>query len=308
MLRWFPLNVALLLGVFCVSMKAAEVPRVILDTDMTFDVDDVGALAMLHAMQDAEEVQLLAVNFNEVHRDGAQAIHAINAWYGRSTMPIGIYRGELNDPDESRYLTYVANLDPSLESPQVQDAVSLYREILDGSDDRSVTIVSVGFLNNLGGLIEQHRDLVQEKVDRLVLMAGLKNDSFNTTRHGLVGTSQFVLEHWPTPLVIIDFGVEVGTGSSLKNTDAANPVREAYYRWFGQSFGDRASWDQIAVLYTVRGITAGFEEVVSGTGRLRNGFEWDLQPGKRIYARAIKQPEHYQREIERLMTIEPTRR
>ena len=307
MLHWFVFNVALLTCVFCVSMKAAEVPRIILDTDMTFDVDDVGALAMLHAMQDAGEVLLLAVNFNEVHPDGARAIHAINAWYGRPTMPIGIYRGELNEPDESRYLTYVANMNPSLESREAYDAVSLYREILDGSEDQSVTIVSVGFLNNLRGLIEQHSGLVRAKVDRLVLMAGLKNDSFNTTRHGLVGTSQFVLEHWPTLLVIIDFGVEVGTGSTLKNTNVANPVREAYYRWFGQNFGDRASWDQIAVLYAVRGTTAGFEEVVSGKGRLRNGFEWDLQRGKRIYARAIKQPTHYQREIERLMTIEPSR-
>ena len=59
---------------------------------MCLDVDDVGALAMLHAFADQGEVDILAVSFNEVHPSGVAAIDAINTWYGRGDIPIGTYK------------------------------------------------------------------------------------------------------------------------------------------------------------------------------------------------------------------------
>ena len=60
--------------------------------------------AMLHALADNGETDILAISFNEVHPSGAGAICAINTWYNRGDIPIGIYKGNLTDPDESSYL------------------------------------------------------------------------------------------------------------------------------------------------------------------------------------------------------------
>ena len=59
---------------------ADQPKKVIYETDMCLDVDDVGGLAMLHALADEGEVEILAVTFNEVHPSGAAAIDAINTW------------------------------------------------------------------------------------------------------------------------------------------------------------------------------------------------------------------------------------
>ena len=54
----------------------AAVP-VIPDTDMAFDVDDVGALCLLHALQDLGEADLLAV----VHNVGYAAAIGVGMWW-----------------------------------------------------------------------------------------------------------------------------------------------------------------------------------------------------------------------------------
>ena len=67
---------------------------VILDTDMAYDVDDVGALACLHALADRREAKILGVVYNETHPLGPIAIDVINRWYGRQ-VPIGAFKGIL---------------------------------------------------------------------------------------------------------------------------------------------------------------------------------------------------------------------
>ena len=66
--------------------------KIIFETDMCTDVDDVGALAVLHALADNGEAEILAISFNEVHPSGAGTICAINTWYNRGDIPIGIYK------------------------------------------------------------------------------------------------------------------------------------------------------------------------------------------------------------------------
>ena len=40
-------------------------PKIIFETDFTADVDDVGALTVLHALADRGEADILAVSYNE---------------------------------------------------------------------------------------------------------------------------------------------------------------------------------------------------------------------------------------------------
>jgi Inosine-uridine preferring nucleoside hydrolase/Secretion system C-terminal sorting domain/Bacterial Ig-like domain (group 2) len=266
--------------------EETEAPvRVIYDTDMCLDVDDVGGLAVLHALADMGEAKILAVVFNEVHADGAAAIDAINTWYGRGHIPVGIYKGILNNPDYSSYLNYLSGFPNDIpDDPRmIPSAVEVYKESLELQPDGSVTIVSVGFLNNLSELLDAYPELVAAKVKELVIMAGVQNDGFNLVRHDLSDASKNVFTNWPTPIVVSQPGGNIYTGSPLEHTPAENPVREAYYRWFG-NFGDRSSWDLISVLYAVRG-EQYFKLMSDGTGSFSN-YTYDMEEGKRSYIMA----------------------
>ncbi len=282
--------------------------KVIFETDMCTDVDDVGALAMLHTLADDGEVEILAVSFNEVHPNGAGAICAINTWYNRGDIPIGIYKGNLTDPDESRYLDSIAaNFEHDLPTFPTPSSLELYLQVLSEQPDNSVTIISVGFLNNLYDLLKANPDLVARKVTELVVMARVIDDPYNTFRHNLVDTSEYVIRNWPTPLVISQHGESVHTGPRLEETPAENPVREAYYQWFNGQYKGRASWDQLAVLYGVRGLSDYFTEVTEGKGRLSNGYEWEMKPDFRSYLKVRLSDSEFVRIVEDLM-IQPPRR
>ena len=301
--------VAVAFDVWAAVSEGAAVtkPKVIFETDFTLDVDDVGALAVLHALADRGEVDILAVSYNEVQPRAAHAIRAVNAWYGRDDIPVGVFDGELNAPDDahSRYIEPLAHM--AGEGPVPLPSRQLYRQVLERQPDGSVTIISVGFLNNLYQLLASERDLIAAKVHRLVQMGGVRNDGFNFVRHDLAEQTAVVLQDWPTPIVVSQEGGDIQTGAALANTPANNPVREAYWRWFEGAFKNRSSWDQIAVLYGVRGLGELFDEVSEGEGLLRNGFQWRMRPGQRSYLVVRESADRLAQIIERLMVAPPRR-
>jgi len=275
--------------------------KIIYETDMCADVDDVGGLAILHAMANNGEAEILAVCFNEVYHSGAAAIDAINTWYGRGDIPVGIYRGTLNNPDGSAYLDHVAGFPHDLENNDAPSALDVYRQVLAQQPDSSVTIISVGFLNNINDLLLAEPGLVAQKVKELVQMAGLNNDGFNLVRHNLVSASENVIKNWPTPLVISQAGGSILTADNLENAPEENPVREAFFRYFGNRWSRRPSWDEMAVLYGVRGLSSYFRNITSGTGSLPNGYVWSMVPGFRSYLSNRLANSSYVRIIEDLM-------
>lgn len=73
------------------------------------DCDDVGAVCMANALMDAGEAQLLAVVHNTGLPQGAGAVAAMNAWYGRdqTAVPIGAYKGAYDATWPSSYVADV---------------------------------------------------------------------------------------------------------------------------------------------------------------------------------------------------------
>lgn len=295
------------------NMLAQSDPvNVIFETDMTLDVDDVGALAVLHGLQTEGKVNLLGVCYNEVHPLASNVIDAINTYYHRGTIPIGIYRKELKDPDSADYFTSerkfdVDNMTHDPFDNIVADAVAVYKHVLKTQPDNAVIIISVGFLNNLYDLLKDPEgfELVKRKVKLLAVMGGLNNDGFNFTRHDLVDQTQYVLENWPGTLVTTHVGGDMITGETLTSTTPIhNPVRRAYeLEWHqGPDIG-RCSWDQVTVLYAIYGAKY-FEEDWNDSGSLKNGYTWNFSRGIRGYA-APKNNKEVENEIERLMTLVP---
>lgn len=262
--------VALLFDVFAIvgdffvfiekSIGPSDVVNVIFETDMAMDVDDAGALAMLHALADNGEAKILAVMHGTSEEYSVGCIDAINTYYGRPDIRIGSYKGDLY-PEDGGYARLIAENFPNdlVHKDRAPDAIELYRDILEEQPDNSVTIISVGFLINLYDLLQQYPHLVQQKVKSLVVMGGYlpMGTEFNFCHGGSGPYTQYVIENWPTEIIFTDYniGVNIYTGAELGSTPPSNPVREAYFRYHGGRFQDRHSWDQTAVLVGVRGLS-----------------------------------------------------
>jgi hypothetical protein len=253
--------------------------RLIFDTDMDTDVDDAGALAMLHALADNGEVEILATMVSSLYPWSVPATDAINHYYGRPHLPIGSPKGEGATLDRTfRYAKEIAEEFPHRlrSNDEAPDASKLYREILAAQPDRSVVIVTVGYVTNLWDLLRTEpdefsplsgRDLAARKVKLWVCMGGRYPvhldprpfGNFKPHPEAAVGA----VRHWPTPITFTGIGDEIPTGSLLPETPTDNPVRRAY-ELFLRATPTRPSWDQVAVLYAVRGLGPYFELQTEG--------------------------------------------
>lgn len=287
--------------------KDNSAKKIIYETNMCQSVDDVGGLAMIHALQNRGEAELLAVCLNELHPDGAAAIDAINTWYGRGDIPIGVYRGPFPDPDTSAFLNALTKFPHDINNKSAASALQVYRDILAKQPDNSVTIISVGFMNNLSDLLKNEPELVAKKVTELVIMGGHQGDDHNLGLHNTVAAARNVLENWPSPLVFHHLGGDVMTGAGLKETPAENPVREAYYQALGSKFEDYPSWDMMTVLYGVRGASQYFTKNSTGFGSIPSGYKWELKTRNDSFLEPLLSPEKYAEIIENLMVESPVK-
>ena len=131
---------------------------------MAFDVDDVGALCVAHALADKGEADLLLVVHDAGPPEGIGAVAAINEFYGRSaTTKLGAYQGPFAAGTPGPYIsalahqfrTPVVNYSYPRPVPKCGDA---YREALSRAAPRSVTIAAIGYMMCL-------RDLLMSKPD-----------------------------------------------------------------------------------------------------------------------------------------------
>ena len=304
------------------ALAAAEPVKIILDTDMSGDCDDAGALALLHALADRGECELLAtiVNRKDKTNASAAAVDAINTYYGRSNLAIGTdKRGPTDLQRGSPYAPALRDEFPNDIGPddRAPDALEVYRRTLAAQPDRSVTICSVGALSNLAELWRRAPELVRAKVRRLVVMGGefptSSRPETNVRTHR--EASRFVAANWPGEIVW--HGVEIGraliTGERLERTPATNPVRRAYelrrYRGRPSIEGGQPSYDQAAALFAVRGAEPEFWEVIQG-GSVEVDAEgataWRSDSaGRHAYVKIAGDPERLAAAIEDLMIAAP---
>ena len=84
------------------ALVKAEPIKLIFDTDMGNDVDDALALAMLHSLESRGESELLAITLTKDNDEVAPYVDAINTFYGRGEIPIGITNSGVT-PEKSRF-------------------------------------------------------------------------------------------------------------------------------------------------------------------------------------------------------------
>src|SRR5882757_285522 len=215
---------------FDVEAQVKKPVSIILDTDIGPDYDDVGAVAVLHALADKGEARPLAIMASNKNELVGPTIDILNIYFGRPDLPIGAPKGA-DAPDrgaiqkwpEMLVKKYPHHVNATSEVP---DAIELYRKILSAELDHSVTIVTVGFLTNLANLLDSKadkysrlsgRELIRKKVKHLVSMAGRfpEGREYNVFIDSLASARVFL--HWPTPVIYSGFeiGRQIVTGRQL---------------------------------------------------------------------------------------------
>ena len=90
-------KVLLILCLFTLSNSYAQTGRpanaLILDTDIGPDYDDVGAMAVMHALADRGEVKPLAVIASNKNELVVPTIEILNTYFGRPELPTGAPKG-----------------------------------------------------------------------------------------------------------------------------------------------------------------------------------------------------------------------
>ena len=277
MLRTLAFFLTLLLAA---AAYAAQPVRLVFDTDLGNDVDDAMALAVIHALQNRDECELLAITTTKDNPYVAPMANLLNTFYGRPEIPIAVVKngatkedGKYNRQvlelkDDAGNLRYPRSLTPE-GSANLPDAVPFLRKLLAESPDNSVVMVQVGFFTNFARLLDTPADnisplsgkeLIAKKVKLLSLMAGAFNEPPGFKEYNVVNDIQSakkLVAEWPSEMVFS--GHEIGRliqhppASMKEDYDYVkyHPLKDAYnfYRGLDNS---QPAYDLTSVLYALR--------------------------------------------------------
>ncbi len=265
------------IGAAIAAVAAPGTVPIVFDTDIGNDVDDVLALGVLHALEARGECRLLAVTITKDNPLAAAFTDAVNTFYGRGDIPIGIVRGGA-EPGSGKFLKLAEARDGDrlryphdLRGDAAPVATTLLRRILAAESDGSVVVVQVGFSSNLARLLDSPpddisplsgRELVARKVRLLSIMAGAfkpiggkRHLEYNVIKD--IPAAKKVAAEWPTPVVWSGF--EIGIALPYPATSIErdyryvphHPLAEAYILYEPPPH-NRPTWDLTSVLYAVR--------------------------------------------------------
>jgi hypothetical protein len=268
-------------------MNMKKPVNILLDTDMGPDCDDAAALAILHALADGGEAEIIGITHCTSNPYGAGCIDAINVYYGRPHIPIGTLEREgfLGDEGTQRYNRAVHEQYPHrFKEREAPDATAVLRRLLSEETDGDVVVVAIGPLPNLANLLRSSADdisplsgveLVSSKVSQLVVMGGEFPAGLEWNFEMDPASARLVCEQWPTPIMFTgkEIGKPIQTGLPLFDLlPENNPVRQAYSRFLGKRT-TRSSWDLTAVLYGVRGLSDYWEAELGGEVEVKENGE-----------------------------------
>lgn len=279
-------------------------PLVVYDTDMGPDVDDVLALAMLHAYQDQGRIELAAVTVSRNSEAGARFSDAINTFYGHPDIPVGIYRGSYQSfDDRSLFVSTAMSWPHALGEGGLPDGYRVQRQVLARAEaeGREAIIVQTGFSGNTAQLLKSEGDeysprpgmeLVADTVSLLSVMAGSTDFGiveFNIERD--IDSARYVFWKWPGRLVMSPFelGNSIHYPYSSITSDYGwaerHPVREAYeFRdldWHQDAppFYNMKSWDLTSVMLAAEPERDWFSVSEPGTVSVDESGKTTFTPG-----------------------------
>lgn len=281
--------VAVFVSVFNLSpaifAQKREPVRVILDTDMGNDVNDVLALAVTHALGTRGECALLGVSVTKNHEYAAPMVDVINTYYHRGNTPVAQVRSGASTEEGPFNREVVKTVDerqlpafPHRIQPEMRliEAVAFLRKTLVAEKDDSLVLVQIGFSTNFARLLDTKADsisplngrqLVEKKVKFLCISGGNfdpASEEISETIKQDIPSAQKLLANWPTPIFFC--GREIGSALQFPARSIRNdfqyakfhPIVEAYTHFCGRD-RDVPLTDPLCVLYAIRSEEAYFD-------------------------------------------------
>src|SRR5215472_4458132 len=246
--------------------------NIILDSDMSNSVDDVGDHAVLWALANRGEVNVLAVICSSANDTSAPLMHAIATYYGHPNVLIGAHQGATPTLENSATSNYTQQMVTQFGIPgdtraNYPNAVTVYRQALAGAPDHSVYIVANGYWQPLQGLLQSPADsispltgvqLVAQKVVRLVPGAGFFPSGNEHDFRVDADAASFVYANWPVEIVNmgVEVSMDVNTGPDFSSATTTDPIKASYIQANG---GNQVpGFGQVPLLFAVRGLGANF--------------------------------------------------
>lgn len=283
----------------------AQNVRIIFDTDMDSDVDDVGALSMLHGFADLGNAEILAVMVSSLNPWSPGAVDVINTYYGRPDIPIGAVQrfGVYHKSKYARSLCEEFKHNVKLEE-DTPEATMLYRKILASQQDTSVVVITVGDLTNLSNLLKTGPDqfsglngidLVRKKVKHIVCMGGRYPADMDPNPWGNFKpdprSTQHVVAEWPTRIYFTGggpFADSIQTGKIFfREKYKHTPMARAYKLFLkGWNRDWHHSADIIAVYVAIKGYLPYFKLEARGYNHI-------FEDGTNLWRLAPRDDRHY---------------
>lgn len=311
----------------CVEKTAEDTKsHIIFDTDMAPDYDDVGALALLHALADFGETEILATVSSNKCETTVPCIEVINTYFGRPDIPVGCVKGEAHDQSTwHKGLRWTEELPKNYphktaKASDSRDALEVYREVLSKQPDKSVTLIVVGMLTNMRNLLQSKADeysdldgvdLIKQKVNHVVCMGGSYPDGREFNIYCDSTASVTAINEWPTPIYFStwEIGDAIRTGKRLAQSGIkGSPVIDAFSMSLPQDDPEgRMSWDQTAALVGAMGVEPYFKAVPGKFIVANDGSNtWEMSDTGNHYHLEFNRPtEELTNYIETLMMYQP---
>jgi hypothetical protein len=246
--------------------------NIIIDSDMAPSVDDVGDHAVMWALANRGEVNVLAEICSSANDYSAPLMHAIATYYGHPNVPIGAHQGTTPNLENSATSNYTQQIVSRFGIPgdtraNYPDPVMVYRQALASAPDHSVYIVANGYWQPLQGLLQSPADsispltgvqLVAQKVVRLVPGAGFFPSGNEHNMRVDADAASFVYANWPVEIVNVgvEVSLDVNTGPDFSSATTSDPIKAAYIQANGGN--PVPGFGQLPLLFAVRGLGSNF--------------------------------------------------
>ncbi len=284
---------------------SSGVPLVIFETDMGPDIDDALGLAMLHAYAKLGEIELAAITISRDSEAAARYTDALNTFYGRPDIPIGINRNSSANyfDDRQNFVRLADTMTYDLPSESIEDGYKLQRRVLADAvaNGRQVLLIQTGFSGNVSRLLDSSGDsisplsgmeLTRRAVSELSIMAGaIEMDVVEFNIENDLGPARNLFAKWPGRLALSPF--ELGYNlhypySSIKSELSWNgnhPIRKAYEAedlgWHQDAppFYNMRSWDLTSIMHAIEPDRNYFSTSGRGTVSVASDGRTSFQAG-----------------------------
>ena len=252
----------------------SKIKKILFDTDLGGDCDDVGAAAILCNLAKAGEAEIVAATYCIGNPWGGWFLKYELEFFGFGDVPVGVLKDEgfMWEPNYAKYSRpYIERM--QIPTPELPDAVRVLRRALaDNGGKRDITLAAVGPLRNIANLLKSGaddisektgRELIAENVVEFVTMLGnfTSTDAVEWNVLMDIPSARLCVSEMPVPVVFApwEIGGHIITGQRLDEVPEDHPVRAAYTLYADGKHHTRMSWDLVTVYCAVRSDTPLYE-------------------------------------------------